>query len=77
MRISHAAALIIALSTASTSGCAFFRLNGCRRLAACGALAVYVCADDFICADADGKTVHSEPASTSQNPCHVCASKGP
>ena len=47
------------------SGCAYMRLNGCLKLAACGDLAAY--------ADADGHTLRSEPVSTSHNPCHICS----
>jgi hypothetical protein len=54
------------------SGCAHFRLNGCRRLAACGKLGAYVCDEDLICADADGRTVRSERLSSSSDPCHIC-----
>ena len=53
------------------------RLNGCLKLAACGELAAYDCADDLICADADGHTLRSEPVSTSHNPCHICAGGSP
>lgn len=59
------------------SGCAFMRLNGCLKLAACGDLAAYDCADDLICADADGHTLRSEPVSTSHNPCHICRAGSP
>ena len=37
----------------------------------------YACADDLICADADGRTMRSEPVSSSRNPCHICASGAP
>ncbi len=43
-------------------------------VASCGELvAAYACADDLICADADGNTVRAEPVSSSRNPCHICA----
>lgn len=61
----------------SMSGCAFMRLNGCLKLAACGELAAYDCADDLICADADGHTLRSERVSSSHNPCHICAAGSP
>ena len=61
----------------SISGCAYMRLNGCLKLAACGELAAYACADDLICADPDGHTLRSEPVSSSRNPCHICASGAP
>jgi hypothetical protein len=72
----HRVILIITLVT-SISGCAFMRLNGCLKLAACGDFAAYACADDLICADADGHTMRSEPVSSSRNPCHICASGSP
>jgi hypothetical protein len=59
------------------SGCAFMRLNGCLKLAACGERAAYDCADELVCADADGRTLRSEPVSTSHNPCHICAAGSP
>lgn len=68
--------LLFALAT-GLSGCAFMRLNGCLKLSACGELAAYACADDLICADADGRTMRSEPVSSSRNPCHICASGAP
>ena len=70
------AVLFFGLVTAM-SGCAFMRLNGCLKLAACGELAAYDCADDLICADADGHTLRSERVSSSHNPCHICAAGSP
>jgi hypothetical protein len=61
----HSVILILTLVT-SISGCAFMRLNGCLKLAACGELAAYACGDDLICADADGHTMRSEPVSSSE-----------
>ena len=70
-------AILVFILITGTSGCAFMRLNGCLKLAACGELAAYDCADDLICADADGHTLRSEPVSTSHNPCHICAGGSP
>jgi hypothetical protein len=64
--------LLICITPFGFSGCAFLRLNGCSKLASCGELAAYACADDLICADADGMTVRAEPVSSSRNPCHIC-----
>ena len=72
----HRLLLVFALAT-GMSGCAFMRLNGCLKLAACGELAAYDCAEDLICADADGHTLRSEPVSSSHNPCHICAAGSP
>jgi len=69
--------ILILTFVTSISGCAFMRLNGCLKLAACGELAAYACADDLICADADGHTMRSEPVSSSRNPCHICLSGSP
>lgn len=76
MRTIRRTVLLFTLAIA-VSGCAFMRLNGCLKLAACGELAAYACADDLICADADGRTMRSEPVSSSRNPCHICASGAP
>jgi hypothetical protein len=76
MKRMHRVVLAFTLLT-GTSGCAFMRLNGCLKLAVCGELAAYDCADDLICADADGHTLRSEPVSTSHNPCRICAAGSP
>jgi hypothetical protein len=76
MGVVHRTILTIVLVT-GISGCAYMRLNGCLKLAACGELAAYACADDLICADSDGHTLRSEPVSSSRNPCHICASGAP
>jgi hypothetical protein len=68
--------LILAFAT-GLSGCAFMRLNGCLKLAACGDYAAYACDDDLICADQHGRTMRSEPVSSSHDPCHICASGSP
>ena len=65
-------AMLIVTFLASLSGCALTRLNGCLRLAACGQLAAYACDDELICADAEGRTMRSEPVSSSHDPCHIC-----
>jgi hypothetical protein len=70
-------AILVFIVVTSVSGCAFMRLNGCLKLAACGELAAYACADDLICADSDGRTMRSEPVSSSRNPCHICAAGSP
>ena len=64
--------MIVFILSGGVSGCAFIRLNGCRQLAICGELAAYACGDEHICADADGKTVRSEPVRSSRHPCRVC-----
>jgi len=58
----------------SASGCAFLRLQGCSKLAACGELAVYSCENELVCADTEGNTIRSEPMSPQRNRCRVCAS---
>ena len=55
------------------SGCAFLRLQGCSKLAACDELAVYSCENELVCADAEGNTIRSEPMSPQRNRCRVCA----
>jgi hypothetical protein len=62
---------------AGLAGCASFRLQGCRKLAACGALAAYVCEADLVCADAEGRTIRSEPDLGGGVPCHVCSAGTP
>lgn len=59
------------------AGCATFRLQGCRKLAACGSVSAYVCGDDLVCADADGRTVRSELDNGGDGPCHVCSLGSP
>jgi hypothetical protein len=68
--------LFLILAT-TISGCAYMRLNGCLKLAACGDFAAYACADDLVCADGDGHIKRSEPTSSSHDPCHICASGSP
>ena len=58
------------------SRCATFRLQGCRKIAACGDRGAYVCDQDLVCADADGRLLRSEAYSTSHKACHICASIG-
>jgi hypothetical protein len=70
-------AIVVFILLTSISGCAFMRLNGCLKLAVCGDLAAYDCADDLICADPDGRTLRSEPISSSHNPCHICVAGSP
>jgi hypothetical protein len=57
---------------ASLTGCATLRLDGCNKLAVCGALAAYACGEDLICADADGQTIRGESLYPSRNFCHIC-----
>lgn len=57
------------------SGCAFIRLYGCRKLAACGQLVAYDCNADLVCADANGQTLRSEPLSSVKDACHICPSR--
>jgi hypothetical protein len=59
------------------AGCATFRLQGCRKLASCGALVAYVCEADLVCADAEGHTIRSEPDLGGGAPCHVCSAGAP
>lgn len=73
--VSRAAAILALVM--ELAGCATFRLQGCRRLAACGALSAYVCEADLVCADADGRTIRSEPDLGGNVPCHVCSTGAP
>ena len=52
--------------------CATLRLNGCARLAVCGALTAYSCEDELVCADKDGQIINAEQIGWSHVPCSIC-----
>jgi len=62
----------LAIPLFGVAGCATLRLNGCRKLAACGAAAAYACSDEAICADSDGNTLHADRTTSSRDPCRIC-----
>ena len=63
---------LLALQLVGAAGCATLRLNGCRKLAACGEAAAYACSDEAICADSDGNTLHADRTTSSRDPCRIC-----
>ena len=63
---------VVAGAAAGAGGCATLRLNGCHKLAACGPVAAYTCAEQLTCADDEGNTLRSEPLRTSRDPCRIC-----
>lgn len=75
MRILGKSLLVLGLGI-GLSRCATFRLQGCRKVAACGQLGAYICDQDLICADADGRLLRSEAYSTSHKACHICGASG-